>query len=166
MSEKKFSKKHEWVSLDGEVATVGITKHATEMLGDIVFVEVPDAGKVVEKEGQAAVVESTKAASDVYSPISEYSDFTYPIATEAFTLGPKDPLVTNPISSLFDEKIFVFSLAITFPSGFIPTLIFSLPFANKFFIFSQPLKPPTSFLFLAMAHFKLASTGFIFSFKS
>ena len=70
MSEKKFSKKHEWVSLDGDVATVGITKHATEMLGDIVFVEVPDTGKAVEKEGQAAVVESTKAASDVYSPIS------------------------------------------------------------------------------------------------
>ena len=70
MSEKKFSKKHEWVSLDGDLATVGITKHATEMLGDIVFVEVPDAGKSVEKEGQAAVVESTKAASDVYSPIS------------------------------------------------------------------------------------------------
>ena len=70
MSEKKFSKKHEWVSLDGDVATVGITKHATELLGDIVFAEVPDAGKSVEKEGQAAVVESTKAASDVYSPIS------------------------------------------------------------------------------------------------
>ena len=70
MSEKKFSKKHEWVSLDDDVATVGITKHATEMLGDIVFVEVPDAGKSIEKEGQAAVVESTKAASDVYSPIS------------------------------------------------------------------------------------------------
>ena len=70
MSEKKFSKKHEWVSLDNDVATVGITKHATELLGDIVFVEVPDVGKSVEKEGQAAVVESTKAASDVYSPIS------------------------------------------------------------------------------------------------
>ena len=70
MSEKKFSKKHEWVSLDGDIATVGITKHATEMLGDIVFVEVPEAGKSIEKEGQAAVVESTKAASDVYSPIS------------------------------------------------------------------------------------------------
>ena len=70
MSEKKFSKKHEWVSLEGDIATVGITKHATELLGDIVFVEVPDAGKAVEKEGQAAVVESTKAASDVYSPIS------------------------------------------------------------------------------------------------
>ena len=70
MSEKKFSKKHEWVSLDGDVATVGITKHATELLGDIVFAEVPEVGKTVEKEGQAAVVESTKAASDVYSPIS------------------------------------------------------------------------------------------------
>ena len=70
MIEKKFSKKHEWVSLDGDIATVGITKHATEMLGDIVFVEVPDIGKVIEKDGQAAVVESTKAASDVYSPIS------------------------------------------------------------------------------------------------
>ena len=70
MSEKKFSKKHEWVSLDGDVATVGITKHATELLGDIVFAEVPEAGKSVEKESQAAVVESTKAASDVYSPIS------------------------------------------------------------------------------------------------
>ena len=70
MNEKKFSKKHEWVSLEGDEATIGITKHATELLGDIVFVEVPEAGQSVEKEGQTAVVESTKAASDVYSPIS------------------------------------------------------------------------------------------------
>ena len=70
MSEKKFSKKHEWISVEGDIGTVGITKHATELLGDIVFAEVPEAGKVVEKDGQAAVVESTKAASDVYSPIS------------------------------------------------------------------------------------------------
>ena len=70
MSEKKFSKKHEWVSVEGAVATIGITKHATEMLGDIVFVEVPEAGKIIEQNNQAAVVESTKAASDVYSPIS------------------------------------------------------------------------------------------------
>ena len=70
MNEKKFSKKHEWVSMEGDIATVGITKHATELLGDIVFVEVPEAGKAVEKDGQTAVVESTKAASDVYSPIS------------------------------------------------------------------------------------------------
>ena len=70
MSEKKFSKKHEWVSVEGDIATVGITKHATEMLGDIVFVEVPETGKVIEQNNQAAVVESTKAASDVFSPIS------------------------------------------------------------------------------------------------
>ena len=70
MSEKKFSKKHEWVSLDGDVATVGITKHATEMLGDIVFTELPEKGTSVEKDGTAGVVESTKAASDVYTPVS------------------------------------------------------------------------------------------------
>ena len=70
MSNKKFSKQHEWVSVEGDVATIGITKHAVEMLGDIVFVELPEKGKNVEKEGQAGVVESTKAASDVYTPIS------------------------------------------------------------------------------------------------
>ena len=70
MSEKKFSKKHEWISVEGDIGIVGITKHATELLGDIVFAEVPEAGKAVEKNDQAAVVESTKAASDVYSPVS------------------------------------------------------------------------------------------------
>ena len=70
MSEKKFSKQHEWVSVEGDVATVGITKHAAEMLGDVVFVELPEKGKVVQKEGQAGVVESTKAASDVYTPLT------------------------------------------------------------------------------------------------
>lgn len=70
MSNKKFSKQHEWVSVEGDVATIGITKHAAEMLGDVVFVELPEKGKNVEKEGQAGVVESTKAASDVYAPIS------------------------------------------------------------------------------------------------
>jgi len=70
MSEKKFSKNHEWISIEGDIALVGITKHATEMLGDIVFVEVPEKGKSVEASGQTAVVESTKAASDVYSPVS------------------------------------------------------------------------------------------------
>ena len=70
MSEKKFSKQHEWISIEGEVAIVGITKHASEMLGDVVFVELPDQGKSIEKDGQAGVVESTKAASDIYSPIA------------------------------------------------------------------------------------------------
>ena len=70
MSEKKFSKQHEWISVEGDIATVGITKHASEMLGDVVFVELPEKGKMIEKDGQAGVVESTKAASDIYSPIA------------------------------------------------------------------------------------------------
>ena len=70
MSEVKFSKEHEWIKLEGEVATIGITKHATEMLGDIVFAELPEKGSKIEKDGTAGVVESTKAASDVYTPLS------------------------------------------------------------------------------------------------
>jgi glycine cleavage system H protein len=70
MSDVKFSKEHEWIKLDGEIATIGITKHATEMLGDIVFVELPEKGSSVVKDGNAGVVESTKAASDVYTPVS------------------------------------------------------------------------------------------------
>ena len=70
MSDIKFSKNHEWVKVEGDNAIIGITKHATEMLGDIVFVEVPEKGKQVESNGQTAIVESTKAASDVYSPLS------------------------------------------------------------------------------------------------
>ena len=70
MSEKKYSKQHEWVTIEGDVATIGITTHAAEMLGDVVFVELPEKGKNVEKEGQAGVVESTKAASDIYTPLS------------------------------------------------------------------------------------------------
>ena len=70
MSNTKFSKEHEWITLEGEVGTIGITKHATEMLGDIVFAELPEKGSNVEKDGPAGVVESTKAASDVYTPVS------------------------------------------------------------------------------------------------
>jgi glycine cleavage system H protein len=70
MSEVKFSKEHEWIKLDGDTATIGITQHAAEMLGDIVFVELPEIGSSVAKDGNAGVVESTKAASDIYTPIS------------------------------------------------------------------------------------------------
>ena len=70
MSEVKYSKEHEWIKLEGEIATIGITKHATEMLGDIVFTELPEKGSNVDKDGTAGVVESTKAASDVYTPVS------------------------------------------------------------------------------------------------
>ena len=66
----KFTKDHEWISADGDTATIGITKHATEQLGDIVFVEVPEVGRKVAAGEACAVVESVKAASDVYAPVS------------------------------------------------------------------------------------------------
>ena len=65
-----FTKEHEWIRVDGDTATVGISNHAQEQLGDIVFAEVPEAGRSVSKGQEAAVVESVKAASDVYAPIS------------------------------------------------------------------------------------------------
>ena len=65
-----FTKEHEWIRVEGNSATVGISNHAQEALGDIVFVEVPPAGRELRKGEEAAVVESVKAASDVYSPIS------------------------------------------------------------------------------------------------
>ena len=65
-----FTKDHEWISVDGTVGTVGITDYAQHALGDIVFVEVPEAGRELTVGGDAAVVESVKAASDVYAPVS------------------------------------------------------------------------------------------------
>ncbi|MEM6828715.1 MAG: glycine cleavage system protein GcvH [Pseudomonadota bacterium] len=65
-----FTDEHEWIDVEGDSATVGITDYAQEQLGDIVFVELPSVGTIIEKGGDAAVVESVKAASDVYAPIS------------------------------------------------------------------------------------------------
>src|SRR5689334_1818771 len=70
MAEMKFTKDHEWVRMEGAVATVGITDHAQNALGDVVFVELPEVGRVVEAGEACAVVESVKAASDVYAPIA------------------------------------------------------------------------------------------------
>lgn len=67
---KKYTAEHEWLSVEGDVATVGITEHAQTQLGDVVFVDLPAIGKKVEKGKDAAVVESVKAASDVYAPIT------------------------------------------------------------------------------------------------
>jgi glycine cleavage system H protein len=69
-TETKYTKDHEWLSIDGDVVTVGITNYAQEQLGDLVFVDLPKAGQKLEKGKEAAVVESVKAASDVYSPIT------------------------------------------------------------------------------------------------
>ncbi|MGV6819325.1 MAG: glycine cleavage system protein GcvH [Parvularcula sp.] len=66
----KYTKDHEWARVEGDVAIIGITPHAAEQLGDVVFVELPEVGKTVDAHGDLAVVESVKAASDIYAPIS------------------------------------------------------------------------------------------------
>lgn len=70
MSELRFSQEHEWVLADGDIATVGISDFAQEQLGDVVFVELPEVGDTVSRGDQVAVVESVKAASEIYAPVS------------------------------------------------------------------------------------------------
>jgi glycine cleavage system H protein len=70
MSDVRYTKDHEWIRLDGEAAVVGITDYAQAQLGDVVYVELPAAGTVLEKGDEAAVVESVKAASEVYAPVA------------------------------------------------------------------------------------------------
>jgi glycine cleavage system H protein len=70
MSDLRYTKEHEWVRLEGDLATVGISQHAQEQLGDLVFVELPEVGRQISRGGNLAVVESVKAASDVYAPVS------------------------------------------------------------------------------------------------
>ncbi|MGN6495861.1 MAG: glycine cleavage system protein GcvH [Tsuneonella sp.] len=84
-----FTEDHEWIEVDGDVATVGITDYAQSQLGDIVFVEVPSDGAELTKGGEAAVVESVKAASDVYSPVSG-------TVTEGNPALEDDPALVNP----------------------------------------------------------------------
>lgn len=69
MSERRYSREHEWIRVEGDTGTVGITDYAQGQLGDVVYVELPDPGKKVARGAQAAVVESVKAASEVYSPV-------------------------------------------------------------------------------------------------
>lgn len=70
MSETRFTKEHEWIRIDGDAAVIGITDYAQQQLGDVVYVELPAVGKALKKGDEAAVVESVKAASEVYAPIS------------------------------------------------------------------------------------------------
>lgn len=88
MADLKFSKDHEWVRLEGGVATVGITDHAQTALGDVVFVDLPEVGREVAAGDSVAVVESVKAASDVYAPIAGK-------ITEVNTALPDDPAQVN-----------------------------------------------------------------------
>lgn len=83
-----YTKDHEWLDVTGNVATVGITDHAQEQLGDVVFVELPEPGTEVAKGGEAAVVESVKAASDVYAPVSGK-------VTESNTALEESPAMVN-----------------------------------------------------------------------
>ena len=69
MSEKKYTEDHEWVSMDNDIATIGISNHAQESLGDIVFIELPSIGKTVKAKDEICVIESVKAASYIYAPI-------------------------------------------------------------------------------------------------
>ena len=69
MSETRYTEQHEWVRVDGDEGTIGITRYATEQLGDVVFVELPAVGKAIAKGAEGAVVESVKAASEVYAPV-------------------------------------------------------------------------------------------------
>lgn len=69
MSETRYTDQHEWVRVDGDEGTIGITRYATEQLGDVVFVDLPAIGKVIAKGAEGAVVESVKAASEVYAPV-------------------------------------------------------------------------------------------------
>ena len=70
MASVKFSKEHEWIRVEGDAGTIGITQYAQEQLGDVVFVDLPQAGRKVAKGESCAVVESVKAASDIYAPVS------------------------------------------------------------------------------------------------
>lgn len=113
----RFTKDHEWVRVDGDIGTIGITNYAQEQLGDIVFVELPDIGKTLEQGDEAATVESVKAASEVYSPaggeVTEVND----ALTENPALVNEQPLgdgwfyrlrVSNPgdLDGLMDEAAY------------------------------------------------------------
>lgn len=113
-TEKKYTKDHEWLSVDGDIATVGITDYAQEQLGDLVFVELPKVGQKVKKGGEAATVESVKAASDVYSPLTGEVTEVNKIIVDDPALVNSDPLgaawffklkleQTGELSDLMDE---------------------------------------------------------------
>jgi glycine cleavage system H protein len=110
----KFTQEHEWVRIEGDVATVGITQHAQEQLGDLVFVELPEVGKSFAKGAPSAVVESVKAASDVYAPIGGEVVAANPAIVADPSLVNSDPMgagwffklkVANPleVDALMDE---------------------------------------------------------------
>ncbi len=117
MTELRFAPSHEWVRLDGDTATIGISAHAQEALGDIVFVDLPEPGREVEAGDAVAVVESVKAASDVYAPIAGRITETNAALTDDpatinrdpqgegwfFRIAPKD---ASAVAALMDETAY------------------------------------------------------------
>ncbi len=117
MSAVRYTEDHEWIRLEGDVAIVGITDYAQEQLGDLVFVELPDVGKTVAKQEDIVVVESVKAASDVYSPIDgEIADVNQAVVDDPalvnkeptsggwlFKIKPSDP---SQLDGLLDEAAY------------------------------------------------------------
>jgi len=113
----KFTEEHEWLKLDGDVVTVGITSHASEQLGDLVYVELPDVGSTFGKGDAAATVESVKAASDVYCPLEgEITEINQAIVDDPSLVG-SDPMgagwffklkLADPsaVSSLLDQAAY------------------------------------------------------------
>ncbi|MEM6626726.1 MAG: glycine cleavage system protein GcvH [Pseudomonadota bacterium] len=87
----KYTEEHEWIRIEGDTGVVGITKYAAEQLGDVVFVELPDMGRVVEAGGDMAVVESVKAASDVYAPVAGEVTATNDVLADAPETVNADP---------------------------------------------------------------------------
>jgi glycine cleavage system H protein len=102
----KYTKSHEWINVDGEVGTIGVSKHAQEELGEIVYVELPEVGREVKQGEEAAVLESTKAAADVYAPVSG----TIVAVNEA--LNEESDLV----NSSPEQNGWIFKMKITNPS--------------------------------------------------
>ncbi|MGF1651033.1 MAG: glycine cleavage system protein GcvH [Hyphomicrobiaceae bacterium] len=88
----KFTKDHEWIQTDGDIATVGITKHAADELGELVFIELPEVGATFELGGAAATVESVKAASEVYAPVSGKIVEVNQAIVDDPTLVSRDPM--------------------------------------------------------------------------
>ncbi len=90
-SDRKYTESHEWVMVEGDVATIGITDHAQDSLGDITFIELPQSGKNVTKGAECGVVESVKAASDIFSPVSGVVQSTNDTLTTSPELINSDP---------------------------------------------------------------------------
>jgi glycine cleavage system H protein len=102
---KKYTKEHEWIDMAGDVGTVGITEYAQEQLGDVVFVELPKIGATVAQNGQIAVVESVKAASEIYAPVSG----TVTAINDALA---KEPAVVNQSA---EDKGWFFKIKVSKP---------------------------------------------------